>query len=78
MQKPRFTTAQKAAWVFINTRLRPLPKKTIERRTALRCGYLLSASRALNIPESNLPLPFVSETVSQYVARVGAQQSHSR
>ena len=75
MQKPRFSTVQRSAWVFINTRLRPLPKKTIERRTALRCGYLLSASRALNVAESTLPLPFVGETVSQYVARVGAQQA---
>lgn len=75
MQKPRFTTNQKAAWVFINTRLRPTAKKTIERRAAARCGYLLSASRVLNVPESSLPLPFVGETVAQYVTRVSAQQS---
>jgi hypothetical protein len=71
MQKPRFKTSEKAAWVFIHTRLRPsATKPTIDRRTAARCGYLLAASRKLNRAEKDLPLPFVGETVSTYVARL--------
>ena len=71
MQKPRFKTSEKAAWVFIHTRLRPATTKpTIDRRTAVRCGYLLTASRKLNRAEKELPLPFVGESVSTYVARV--------
>jgi hypothetical protein len=71
MQKPRFKTSEKAAWVFIHTRLRPSSTKpTMDRRTAARSGYLLAASRKLNRPEKDLPLPFVGETISTYVARV--------
>ena len=71
MQKPRFKTSDKAAWVFIHTRLRPPTRReTIDRRTATRCGYMLSASRMSGRAERDLPLPFVGETVSSFVARV--------
>jgi hypothetical protein len=70
MQRPKFKTTEKAAWVFVNTRLKPVPRSTMERRTAMRCGYLTTASRLLGIPEAELPLPFKDEPMSKFVARV--------
>lgn len=72
MQKPRFKTTEKAAWVFINTKLHPAKPKTINRRTATRCGYLTTAARQLNKAEKDLPLPFVGEPVSKFIIRVRA------
>lgn len=70
MQKPRFRTADKAAWVFLHTRLRPGSAPTISRRTAYRNGFLTAASRRTNRAEKDLPLPFVGEPMSRYLARV--------
>ncbi|MFO0561919.1 MAG: hypothetical protein U0269_28155 [Polyangiales bacterium] len=70
MQKPKFKTTEKAAWVFINTRLNPISRSTMERRTAMRNGYLTTASRLLGIAEAELPLPFKDESMSKFVARV--------
>ena len=75
MQKPRFRTSDKAAWVFIHTRLRPsATRPTINRRTAYRCGYLTAAGNRLGIqnPENDkrLPMPYEGETVARYVSRV--------
>ena len=78
MQKPRFKTSEKAAWVFIHTRLHPTRRPTVDRRTAQRCGYLTTASRALGVPEKELPLPFEGEPISRYLKRLGAQQSAQR
>ena len=75
MQKPRFKTTEKAAWVFINTKLHPTKRPTIDRRTALRCGYLTTASRRLNVPEKDLPLPLEGEPMSKYIIRASAQSS---
>ena len=73
MQKPRFKTTEKAAWVFIHTKLHPQKPKTIDRRRATRCGYLLTASRLLRVPEAELPCPRVGESMSQFVQRVKSQ-----
>jgi len=70
MQKPRFRTTQKAAWVFINTRLHPTKPATISRRTAERCGYFTAAARLLNVQEKDLPTPLAGEPMSRYLARV--------
>lgn len=78
MQRPRFKTTEKAAWIFVHTKLRPAPPRTMDRRTALRCGYLSTASRLLNIPEKDLPRPYVGEPLSKYVKRVSAQLSSGR
>lgn len=74
MQKPRFKTSEKAAWVFINTKLHPQQRRTIDRRTAMRNGYLTTAARQLNVSEKDLPLPFESEPISKYLERVAAQR----
>jgi hypothetical protein len=73
MQKPRFKTTEKAAWVFINTKLHPTPRPTMSRRDVMRNGFLSTASRRLNIAEKELPLPFQGEPMSKYLARVQAQ-----
>lgn len=70
MQKPKFKTTEKAAWVFINTRLRPIARPAMERRTAMRNGYLTTASRLTGIAEVDLPLPFKDESMSKFVQRV--------
>jgi hypothetical protein len=72
MQKPKFKTTEKAAWVFINTRLRPAGRPSMERRTAMRNGYLTTASRLLGVSENELPLPFKDEPMSKFVRRVRA------
>jgi hypothetical protein len=78
MQKPRFKTSEKAAWVFIHTKLHPTSRPTIDRRTALRCGYLTTASRKLNVSEKDLPLPFEGESISKYLARAAKGQPVSQ
>ncbi len=70
MQKPRFRTADKSAWVFIHTKLHPHREPTMNRRTALRCGYLASAARVTGRAEKDLPLPFLHEPMSKYLARI--------
>ncbi len=70
MQKPKFKTTEKAAWVFINTRLNPIARTSMERRTAMRNGYLTTASRLLGIAEGELPLPFKDESMTKFVARI--------
>jgi hypothetical protein len=72
MQKPRFKTTEKAAWVFIHTRLHPTARPTIDRRTAVRCGYLAAASQRTGRAEKDLPLPFEGESMSKYLARLTA------
>lgn len=79
MQKPRFKTSEKAAWVFIHTRLRPpATRASMDRRTAQRCGYMLAASRKLGRPEKDLPPPHVSESIAAYVKRMTAQSDAAR
>lgn len=80
MQKPKFKTTERAAWVFINTRLRPHGRPSMDRRTATRNGYFTTASRLLGIAEKELPLPFIDEPMSKYLNRLkgsanGAQSS---
>ena len=76
MQKPRFKTTERAAWVFIHTRLRPeAHAPSMDRRTAQRCGYLTAASRQLARPEKDLPLPRRGEPVSAYIVRISAPRS---
>ena len=70
MQKPRFRTVEKSAWIFVTTKLHPQPKKKLNKRTAQRCGYLSSAAALLNVAESSLGTPFVGESISSYVERV--------
>ena len=70
MQKPTFKTTDRAAWVFINTRLRPTARPSMDRRTAMRNGYLTTASRLLGIAEAELPLPLKDEPMSKFVRRV--------
>ena len=69
MQKPKFKTTEKAAWVFIHTKLHPHAKTTMDRRTAARCGYFMTAARKLNRSEKEMPLPFMGETIAKYVTR---------
>jgi hypothetical protein len=76
MQKPKFKTTERAAWVFINTRLRPHGRPMMDRRTALRNGYFTTASRLLGVAEKELPLPFHDEAMSKYVSRIKAS-AHS-
>jgi hypothetical protein len=75
MQKPRFKTTEKAAWVFIHTRLHPTSRPTIDRRTAMRCGFLTTAAQKTGRAEKELPLPFEGEPMSKYLARVTAQSA---
>ncbi|MDP3273758.1 MAG: hypothetical protein Q8Q09_01090 [Deltaproteobacteria bacterium] len=70
MQKPKFKTTERAAWLFINTRLRPTAPARMERRTATRNGYLTTASRLLGIAENELPMPYINEPISGFIKRV--------
>jgi hypothetical protein len=72
MQKPRFRTVEKSAWVFATTRLHPQKPRKMDRRTATRCGYLATAAALLNRPERDLPTPYLDEPMSRYVARLRA------
>lgn len=75
MQKPRFRTVDRSAWVFLHTRLRPTQATTIDRRTAHRNGFLGAAALRLGVAESELPLPLVGETVARFCARYQAAKA---
>jgi hypothetical protein len=75
MQKPRFRTVDKSAWLFLTTQLHPLQKKKLSKRTATRCGFLSTASAALNVAESSLPTPFVGESMARYIDRMKAAKA---
>lgn len=68
MQKPKFRTVEKSAWVFITNTLHPTKARKIDRRTARRCGYLTSASALLNT-ESVLSTPHRGEPMREYRKR---------
>lgn len=70
MQKPKFRTVDKSAWVFITTRLNTVKAVTMSRRIALRSGYLSTAAAMTGRAESDLPTPFQGEPLSKYLARV--------
>ncbi|MBL8603811.1 MAG: hypothetical protein JNK72_17930 [Myxococcales bacterium] len=70
MQKPKFRTVEKSAWVFVTTKLNTPGVKTMNRRTALRCGYLTAVSNLLGVAETELPTPKVGESMSHFVTRV--------
>ncbi len=70
MQKPKFRTVEKSAWIFVTTRLHPRQNTKINKRTAERCGYLATAAALLNTSEASLPTPFSGESMSKYLKRV--------
>jgi hypothetical protein len=70
MQKPKFRTVEKSAWIFVTTRLHPQQPKKVNKRTAARCGYLAAAAAVLNVSEASLPTPFVGESMSRFLKRV--------
>ncbi len=70
MQKPRFRTVEKSAWVFVTTRLHPQAPTSMSRRNALRCGYLAGVAARTGIPEASLPAPQRGESMSSYLARL--------
>ena len=75
MQKPKFRTADKSAWVFVTTQLHKRPVKAMSRRAALRCGYLAGAATRLGVEDARaLPTPHMDEAMSAYIARVKAAQ----
>ncbi len=75
MQKPKFRTADKSAWVFVTTQLNKRPVKAMSRRAALRCGYLAGAANRLGVEDARaLPTPHMDEPMSAYIARVKAAQ----
>lgn len=75
MQKPKFRTVEKSAWVFVTTKLNTPGTKTMNRRTALRCGYLTTASNLLGVAEADLPSPQRGESMGRYVQRVKAARA---
>lgn len=75
MQKPKFRTVEKSAWLFTTTRLHPQARKKINKRTAERCGYLSTAAAVLNVSEASLPTPFEGESMGRYLARVKAARA---
>lgn len=72
MQKPKFRTVEKSAWIFVTTRLHPQAPRKLNKRTASRSGYLATAAAVLNVAESTLPTPFVGESMGKYLARIRA------
>lgn len=68
MQKPKFKTVEKSAWLYVTTRLHPKKAPTMNRRTALRCGYLATAANLLETEEA-LPTPICGEPMRVYRAR---------
>lgn len=71
MQKPKFRTADKSAWVFVTTQLHKRPVKAMSRRAALRCGYLAGAANRLGVEDQRaLPTPHMDETMSAFIRRV--------
>ena len=73
MQKPKFRTVDKSAWVFVTTQLHKPAKKAMNRRTALRCGYLTAAANRLGAEDSTgLATPTMGEAMSAFIARTKA------
>jgi hypothetical protein len=72
MQKPKFRTVEKSAWLFVTTRLHPQAPRKLDKRTATRSGYLSTAAAILNVAESTLETPFVGESMRKYVERFRA------
>jgi hypothetical protein len=77
MQKPKFRTVEKSAWIFVTTRLHPQSPRKLDKRTAARSGYLATAAAVLNVSESSLPTPFVGESMGKYLARVRSASAQS-
>ena len=69
-QKPKFRTVERSAGVYAPTRLHSVPVRTMDRRTAVRCGYLATASNLLGLAEGDLPTPQIGESMSRFVRRV--------
>ena len=69
MQKPRFRTVEKSAWVFVTTKLHPTKTPKMDRRTALRSGYLAAAANQLGTQEGSLPTPESGEPMRRYLER---------
>jgi hypothetical protein len=69
MQKPKFKTVEKSAWLYVTTRLHPKKAANMSRRAAIRCGYLATAGNLLET-ESILPTPHAGEAMSDYRARI--------
>ena len=72
MQKPKFRTVDKSAWVYVTTRLHPAKARKMDRRTAIRCGYLATAANVLET-EATLPTPTMGEPMRHYKNRATAQ-----
>ena len=73
MQKPKFRTVDKSAWVFVTTQLHKPAKKTMNRRTAIRCGYLATAANRLGADDAKrLVTPTTGESMSDFIARAKA------
>lgn len=70
MQKPKFRTVEKSAWIFVTTRLHPRAQRKIDKRTASRNGFLATAAALLGTAEGGLPTPFAGESMSRYLKRV--------
>ncbi len=70
MQKPKFRTVDKSAWVFVTTRLNSAKAPTMNRRVALRSGYISAAAAMTGKAESELPTPFEGESMTKYLARL--------
>lgn len=68
MQKPKFKTVDKSAWLYVTTRLHPKKASNMSRRAALRCGYLATAANLLET-ESILPTPHAGEPMREYRER---------
>jgi hypothetical protein len=68
MQKPKFRTVDKSAWVYVTTRLHPTKARAMNRRTAIRCGYLATAGNILET-EDKLPTPIQGEPMREYRVR---------
>ena len=73
MQKPKFRTVDKSAWVFVTTQLHKPAKQSMSRRAALRCGYLAGAANRLGVEDQrSLPTPLMNEPMSDYLVRYRA------
>lgn len=71
MQKPKFKTVEKSAWLYVTTRLHPKKTPAMSRRTAIRCGYLNTAANLLET-EATLPTPISGEPMRVYRKRAAS------
>lgn len=71
MQKPKFKTVEKSAWLYVTTRLHPKKAANMSRRAALRCGYLATAGNVLET-DAQLPTPHAGEPMRRYRVRAKA------